>query len=374
MNDATSPLLLIGVGTAGCAMARGIGKASGDGARIVLADTDATSSVPGVPFVLLGGDRLSGRGSGGDIPMARLAAEDSMAAIDDTLQGVSLAIVVTSLGGGTGSGSTPVILNHLADRGVTTVVFATLPFAFEGEERRRTADGVTAAISECSSASLILPLDRLVSDAADSSMDDALKHAVDTLASGVTLFWRLLARPGYIHLDIERLRILVANAGAGRFAVATTQGRNRANDAVDALSRSSLLAASTNPVKNIVCGILAGNDLRLAELTQIADGVRTAFGERAAFTLATVNDEATFSGRISVVVLLFEAGRDEAADAPSDTPAKRTRRTKRSLKGANPLAQGPQGRGRFNDVEPTVWRDEDIDVPTFIRKGVTLDI
>ncbi len=371
MNDATSSLLLLGVGTAGAAMARGVKRASGDGVRLALADTDASTGSPDAPFVLLGGDRLSGRGSGGDIPMARLAAEDSTDAINDILEGVSLAIVVTALGGGTGSGATPVILRHLADRGVTTIAFATIPFAFEGEERRRAADGMMNAIVEYASASFILPLDRLVADAANGSMEDALKHAIDTLASGVTLFWRLLDRPGYIRLDIERMRRLVARAGSGRFAVVTTQGENRATDAVDALSRSTLLTAGTNPIKNIVCGVLAGNDLRLAEVGQVADGVRSTFGERAAFTLGTVNDEATFSRRLTVVILLFEAGADEAEDAAPSASSKHSRRGRSGAKGANPLAQGPQGRGRFNAVEPTVWRGEDLDTPTYIRRKVT---
>ncbi len=367
--NANSPLLLVGVGGAGSAIAHGVSRAFGESMRYVLADTDASSSRPGAPFILLGGDRLSGHGSGGDVVQARLAAEDSLKSFESALEGVRLAVIVTSLGGGTGGGATLEIVKHFDKRGVATIVFATLPFAFEGDERIRRARGLQSMISEASNSAVYVSLDKLIGDV--DQMDLAMRRAVDTLASAVTLFWRILAKPGYIRLDPERVRKIVAKAGRGRFATVNVQGPNRSADAVDALARSPLLAAATGPVRSILCGILAGEDLRLSEVGCIAEGVRDAFGRRASFDLATVNDEETFTGRISVVVLLFESGEesddadDEKAYPGGKRPSKRTK---------NPLAQGPQGRGRFNNVEPTVWNGEDLDVPAFIRRNITLDV
>ena len=103
MNE-NSPILLIGVGGAGCAIAHGVSRAFGESMRHVLCDTDAVSARENSRFILLGGDRLSGHGSGGDVAQARLAAEDSKHAFDELLEGVRLAVIVTSLGGGTGGG------------------------------------------------------------------------------------------------------------------------------------------------------------------------------------------------------------------------------------------------------------------------------
>jgi len=367
MNN-KSPLLLVGIGGAGSAMARGVSRAFGESMRYVLADTDASTGRPGVPFVLLGGDRLSGHGSGGDVVQARLAAEDSLKSFDEQLEGVRLAVVLAALGGGTGGGATLEVVKHFDKCGVPTIVFATLPFAFEGDERQRRARGMMSMIDEASSAAVFVHLDNLIGDA--DKMDDAMRRAVDTLASGVTLFWRLLEKPGYIRLDAERVRKIVAHAGRGRFAVVTTQGPSRAPEAVDALARSPLLAAAAGPVRSILCGVLAGEDLRLSEVGCIAEGVRDAFGRRAAFDLATVNDEATFTGRIAVVVLLFESGDEKE----SDDDGKASASQKRGKRPKNPLAQGPQGRGRFNNVEPTVWNGEDLDTPTFIRRNISLDL
>ena len=191
------------------------------------------------------------------------------------------------------------------------------------------------------------------------------------MASAVTLFWRLVEKPGYLRLDAERISHLVAKAGRGRFAAVTSRGPDRARDISDMLTRAPLLAASSGPVRAILCGVLAGDDLRLSEISTISDGVRAAFGNQAtSFELATVNDEDTFSGRISVVLLLFEANaKDDTEETPGGVMS--NRRKKRPEK---TLIVGPQGRGRFNNAEPTIWNSEDLDIPTFLRRGISLDV
>jgi len=368
MNDSSSSMLLIGIGTAGCAMVRGVARSFGEGLRYVLADTDARSGETGGPFALIGGDRLSGHGSGGDVVAARLAAEDSLGSLDGLLEGVRLAVVVTALGGGTGGGATFEALKRLAERGIPSCVFATTPFSFEGEDRQRNARGMMPMITETANATFFLPLDKLAGEG-DQTVDEAMSRAIDTMASGITLFWRLVEKPGYIRLDAERLRHLVAGSGRGRFASVVVEGDDRAEKAVDALRRSQLLLAASGPVRSMLCGILAGEDLRLSELGRIADGVKEAFGPNATFSLATVNDNETFAGRIAVVLMLFESGgREEEEDPSRQNENARRRRKQRAI-----LGTGPTGRGRFNNAEPTIWNGEDLDVPTFIRKNISLD-
>jgi len=363
--NAQSPILLIGIGGGGGAIARGVNRAFGGDLRHLLADTDAKSGEAGGPFTLLGGDRLSGRGAGGDVVAARMAAEDSISALDESVEGVRLAVIVSALGGGTGGGATIEAVKHLADLGIPSVVFATIPFTFEGEDRQRNARGVMAMIEETANATFFLPLDKLVGDT--DNMEEAMRRAIDTLASAVTLFWRLVEKPGYLRLDVERIRHLLSRAGRGRFATVSVQGPDRAAHAVEQLASAPLLTAGSGSVRAILCGILAGEDLRLSEVGRIAEGLRAAFGERCTFELATVNDEATFTGRIGVVAMLFEAnGRDD--DETGSGSIKGNRRHRHSV-----LGSGPTGRGRFNNAEPTVWNGEDLDVPTFLRKNITLD-
>ena len=361
--NASSPMLLIGIGGAGSAIARGVSRAFGSDMRYLLADTDASTAQDGEPFVLIGGDRLSGRGSGGDLVTARMAAEDSLGGLDEHLDGVRLAVIVTALGGGTGGGATYEALKHLAARGLPTLVFATTPFTFESDQRQRNSRGIMSMIEDNASSVFFLPLDKLVCGI--DNMDEALRRAVDTIATGITLFWRVVEKPGYIRMDAERLRHLIASAGRGRFAAITVQGDNRAAAAVQSLTRSETLHTGSAPVHKILCGILAGDDLRLSEVGTIADGIRDTFGQSLVTPeVATVNDESVFSGRLSVVVMLFES--DEKNAKPLPTANRRHTR--------NALSVGPTGRGRFNNAERTEWRGEDLDVPTYLRQNINLEI
>lgn len=370
MNTETSSLLLLGIGGMGCSTVRGVRRAYGHGIRALMVDSDAASgNAADLPFALIGGDRLAGRGAGGLPAEARAAYLDKPDVLDAQLEGVRTAIVVTALGGGTGSGATGEILKHLSTRGIVTVAFATLPFRFEGEERTNAAQTALGSIDQAADVSVPLPLDTLVADASsDDSMKDALARAADTLATALTLFWRILEKPGYISLDAERLRNAVADAGRARFATAAAFGQDRADGVLDALTSSRLLRAGVHaPARSIFMGILAGDDLRLSEVARVADGFRASFGRNATFHLGTVNDEATFSGRLAVAVLVFEESAVAKAASSSRRSAKAAAKSRKNSEAALAAAD------RFSDSEKTVWHGEDLDVPTYLRRNLTLE-
>ena len=362
MNPLSSPLILIGVGTAGAAMTRGILRAYGPGIRVLILDTDAQSGANGdLPFTLLGGNRLAGRGTGGQPASARASFQDDPTIIDPGLEGVRTAIVVTALGGGTGGGATGELLKHLHTLGIVTLLFATMPFAFEGEERMRLAKTSAGPVCQHADVSVLLPLDKLVSGSSD-NMKEALTRGVDTLASGVTLLWRILEKPGYIRLDAERLRNILTGCGRAQFATATASGANRVTSLLADFAQHPLLRHddAQPPVRTMLVGVLAGDDLRLSEIDVLVSGLTAAYGQHSHLELGTVNDEATFSGRLSVVVLLFEEGAMAANAAhPSNS---------------NDGKSGERATNtRFRRAEKTMWQDEDLDVPTYLRRQLTLD-
>ena len=371
MNPLPSPLILIGIGGAGAAMTRGVLRAYGPGIRAVVMDTDAQAGGNGdIPFTLLGGNRLAGRGTGGQPASARASFQDDPALLDPALAGVRTAVVVTALGGGTGGGATGELLKHLHTLGIVTLLFATTPFAFEGEERMRAAKTAIGTIEQNADVSVFLPLDELVADAGTDNMRTALARGVDTLASGVTLLWRILERPGYIHLDSERLRNALFGCGRAQFSTATAAGPDRVNTVLAHLAEHPLLRrdASRPPVRMILVGVLAGDDLRLSEIAEVSSGITAAYGPNAVLELGTVNDEATFSGRLSVVVLLFE---ESATAARTATQATLATAAESRAKGGGERSLGANS--RFRNAEKTMWNDEDLDVPTFIRRQMTLD-
>jgi len=358
-----SQLILIGVGGAGAAMTRGILRTYGPGIRTLILDTDAQiGGNDGIPFMLLGGNRLAGRGTGGQPASARASFQDNPEVIDHQLNGVRTAIVVTALGGGTGGGATGELLKHLHTLGIVTLLFATMPFEFEGEARMRLAKTSSGPVCQHADVSVLLPLDQLVTDAND-NLKSAMERGIDTLTAGVTLLWRILEKPGYIQLDSERLRSILTKCGRAQFACATGSGENRSQEILAQFAEHPLLKrdAAKAPIRTMLVGILAGDDLRLTEIATITSGLTAAFGQHATLELGTVNDEATFSGRLSVVVLLFEKSATPTAPARGGAPAK------------GGLLQEHPGNLRFRNAEKTIWNNEDLDIPTYLRRQLTLD-
>ncbi len=369
MNTYANTLLLLGIGGAGCAAARGVRRAYGGELRALAVDSDASSgSSPEMPFVLIGGDRLAGRGAGGLPAEARAAFLDSQEILDPHLEGVRTAVVVTALGGGTGGGATAEIVKRLSSRGIASIVFAALPFSFEGRERAACAGAALGSVERAADATVPMPLDALMANSGCDSMKDAFARMADTLATAVTLFWRILERPGYISLDEERLRTAIAEAGRGRFATASASGERRAEDILSALSTSPLLAGGGHaPTKSILLGILAGDDLRLSEVARLADGTRDALGRNASFQLGTVNDESTFSGRIAVAALVFE---ESALARPSSRAGRASKSSSKGRKLPDSALEAPEW---FANSEKTMWHDENLDIPTYLRRSLTID-
>ena len=179
----------------------------------------------------------------------------------------------------------------------------------------------------------------------------------------------MLEKPGYISLDPERLHNAISGSGRARFATATAFGPNRAEDVLRDISSSRLLidGSAHAPIKTIFMGILAGDDLRLSEIAKVADGFRGAFGRNASFQLGTVNDESTFSGRLTVAVLVFE---ESAITSKAKVSCKAARASAKNRKNAEAALAAAD---RFIDSEKTLWHDEDLDIPTYLRRSLTLD-
>jgi len=366
MNALPSPLLLLGIGGAGAVMTRGVLRAYGPGIRAMILDTDASSGGNGdLPFTLLGGNRLAGRGTGGQPASARAAFQDDPTLLDTALEGVRTVVIVTALGGGTGGGATGELLKHLHTLGITTLLFATLPFSFEGPERMRTAKTAAGPLEQHADVTVLLPLDDLVRLTQSDNMKEALTRGADTLASGVTLLWRLLERPGYIALDAERLRATLAHRGRAHFATLSATGPDRVNTILAQLAENPLLVhGDTLPhIRSILLGILAGDDLRLSEVAALSAGLAAVYGQKTDLQLGTVNDEDTFSGRLAVVLLLF-AESATAISTPATDKTSPNRPDPHVLVGLN---------ARFKNSERSSWNGEDLDIPTYIRRQLTLD-
>lgn len=388
-QELQSGLLLLGVGGGGCRLAAAVMSAYGGGMRALGVDTDALSnrqaSAGGMTCLLLGGARLAGHGTGGDAIQGRLVAQDDMQNLSPHLLGVRTVVVTACLGAGTGGGATPEIVKSLHDMGIATVCFVTLPFGFEGESRRKAAERVLPMIEEKADSLVVVSLDDLFADAGADLLEEAERKADDIISAGISLLWRLVTKPGFIQMDAERLHAMILKGGNARFGYAIADGANRAANVVAALRTCRLLRSGDALSKSnaLLLGILAGPDLRLAEIGEIMVKMRALCKAECVIEMGTVLDP-QYEGRVELVVMTFESwsaavqmeARKEsptvaeppvADDFPIQPGTKKTRG-----KGSK-LSFGATGRGKFQNVEPTIFNGQDLDIPTFVRRGIQLD-
>ena len=383
MSNEDNSLVLVGVGGAGCRIAAAAVESFGSGMKAVGFDSDALDArnVASFRCAVLGASRLDGRGTGGDRVNGRLAAQDDAARIRESLAGARTLVAVCGLGGGFGGGATPEILRIARESGMVTVCFATLPFSFEGADRRSEADRALASLEENTDALSVIPLDDLFSSidqAGALALPEATARATAVLSDAISLFWRLLLTPGFVRFNPDNLNAML-RSGGGRFSFAVSESTgqaDRASLAVKALVGSRLMrsGAALADSTAIVLGILGGEDLRLNELTIATSGITSACRLDCILHMGTVLDR-RFDGSIRLVALAFENWHAAAAPAtgelvvpePQSPRKSRDRSAKRSK-----LGFGTIGLGRFRQTAPTMYGSENLDEPTYLRRGMNL--
>ena len=379
MSSDNTGLVLVGIGGGGCRMAAAARQVHGDGLTAIGFDTDevAIRCVDGLRCQLIGATRLNKQGTGGVHSNGHLAAQDDLPMILEQFRDARVVVVVTCLGGGTGGGATPIILKALHGEGKVTLCFATLPFAFEGAARRQSAEGDRPFIEQVADTLVDVPLDDLYAGLAPATLPEAARQADAVMGSGLGLLWRLLLTPGYIRFDPARLQNMLMGAGSARYGYAAASGESRAEAAVAALAQAPLLrqGKSLSAARALVLGILAGPDLRLAEISTLMHGLAATCRKDVHVEMGVVLDP-RFAGRIELVALAFE----------SWVPAER--RVERSgsdgehlgdLLGRNGQrdAKLGVGVGKFHGVEKTIYKGvdgiEDLDIPTYQRRLILLE-
>ena len=363
----TEDLLLISLGGAAASIARRVAERAEAPLRALILDTDdatlqAITPVVGVATSVFGAKRLSGRGTGGAHSLGAGAFRDDAGQILAQVGSPRLAVLLTCCGGGT-AGAAPALLEALRAKGVATLAFAVAPFAFEGDDRKRAAN-------------VLLPLIETHADALPAAQ--AFSRAADRLAAGLGLLWTLVAHPGFLAFDAERFRAFLTHGEAGGlpfcFADVTVSGEGRAEAALAALREDPRFRVGgidrlANAAQLIV-GVLAGPDLRLREIGAVMEGLRAHCRSLKETLLGTADEEAR-EGTLSVVVLAFG---HPVANASEAQPGEAPRPLPRRPRGAKPAGTKVLGtaKNRFTDVAPTLYRGQNLDEPTYQRRGIRL--
>jgi cell division protein FtsZ len=267
----------------------------------------------------IGRELTSGLGSGADASIGRAAAEESHDQIKRALRGSDMVFVTAGEGGGTGSGAAPVVARVARELGALTVGIVTMPFRFEGTQRRATADAGVEDLRAACDTTIVIPNERLLEVLDRStSMMDAFKIADDVLRQGVQGICDLITMPGLINLDFADVRTIMQDAGSALMGIGFATGDNRAREAAERALRSPLIDTELVGAKGILLSIAGGEDLSLFEVNEAAEVVRQGATDDTNIIFgATIDERLRGQCWVTVVATGLGASRSRFVPSPS---------------------------------------------------------
>lgn len=255
------------------------------------------------------GEKLTrGLGVGGNPDIGGQAAEESRDKIKELLLDSDMVFLTAGMGGGTGSGATPVVAEIAKEVGALTVAIVTKPFSFEGARRMVAAEDAIEKLADKVDALIVIPNQRLM-DVIDRKMTliDAFKVVDSVLAQGVEGISEIITTPGLINVDFADVRTIMKNAGSALLGIGTGVGENRAQMAARAAISSPLLELSIQGAKGVLFNIAGGNDMTMSEVEEAARLVsETADADANIIFGATINPKLSDQMRITVVATGFD--------------------------------------------------------------------
>ncbi|MFP4166893.1 MAG: cell division protein FtsZ [Opitutales bacterium] len=404
---------IIGVGGAGVNVVDGLMLDGLQGVTRTVINTDAKvlgDSSDTEKFVL-GRSVTRGLGAGGEIELARQAAEADREALARLVEGFDLILLVSGLGGGTGSAAAPLIAEVAAKTDALVLAFVSLPFSFEGARRKSLADDGVGELRKLVHGLVSLPNDVLLQEGEDTdSVFESFAVANRWIARGVYALCSMLLKTGLINQDLNSLRhVFHGRGGKTIFGTGRAEGEGRMERALEELFLCPLLHVNERPSKldHILVHVAGGEELGITEINDLMSEVSKRFDSRDDIVFGAVIEE----GRRDSVELTLLAktemerkspvGKAGAPDkkantersksegglkiepeiAQNDKPPGPVHQTKLKEKNRkNPsqeefsFVEKDEERGYFEKTERNLYRDEDLDVPTYLRRGVRIKL
>ncbi|HXA70216.1 MAG TPA: cell division protein FtsZ [Stellaceae bacterium] len=309
-------ITVIGVGGAGGNAVNNMIRSNLVGCDFVICNTDAQAMKQSIceRRIQLGIGVTRGLGAGSRPDVGRIAAEEALEEIMETLGGANMVFITAGMGGGTGTGAGPVIARAAREAGILTLGVVTKPFQFEGAQRMRTAEAGIQELQKYVDTLIIIPNQNLFRVANEkTTFADAFKMADDVLYSGVRGVTDLMVMPGLINLDFADIRAIMAEMGKAMMGTGEAEGDRRSIDAAEAAISNPLLDdVSMKGAKGVLINITGGPDMTLFEVDEAANRIREEVDPEANIIFGSTFDE-SLEGRIRISVVA--TGIDAAAMA-----------------------------------------------------------
>ncbi len=353
--DQLAKIKVIGVGGGGCNAVNRMIESGLKGVDFIVANTDLqVLNNSKAPIKIQIGEQLTnGLGAGANPQVGKEAALESKSEIQAALEGADMVFVACGMGGGTGTGASPIIADIAQEMGALTVGIVTKPFSFEGKQRMNQATDGLKELKDHVDTLIVIPNDRL-REVIDKSTPllESFKEVDNVLRRGVQSISDLIAVAGLINLDFADVRAVMENRGNALIGIGMGIGDNRAAAAAREAVESPLLEASISGATDAIINVTGGPSLTLFEVEEAAEVIRnsantdinTIFG-------AVINENLTDEIIVTVIATGFDDRKEDDLEYHSYSRREETRK-------------------EIESEDPEEEIEEEADIPAFLRKRV----
>ena len=254
--------------------------------------------------VHIGKNLTKGLGAGMNPEIGRQAAEENRDEIAEILKGADMVFVTCGLGGGTGTGASPIVAEVAKEAGALTIAVVTKPFSFEGAQRKAIAYEGLENLKDRVDALIVISNDRLLQIIdRKTTLVNAFRVVDDVLRQGVQGISDLISKPGIVNVDFADVKAVLQDAGSALMGIGTAAGENRATQAAKSAINSPLLEFSIDGAKGILFNVSGGPDVTMLEINEAANVITESIDPNAKVIFGASLDESTKKGELSVTVI-----------------------------------------------------------------------
>jgi len=318
------------------------------------------------------GEKLTkGLGAGANPEVGKRAAEESKDEIIKVLQGADMVFVTAGMGGGTGTGSAPVVAQLAKEMGILTVGVVTKPFVFEGKVRMKNAENGIAELKSKVDTLITIPNDRLLQIVQkNTSMLEAFSIADDVLKQGIQSISDLIAVPGLINLDFADVTSVMKEQGLAHMGLGNATGENRAIEAAREAIQSPLLETSIRGAKGVLLNITGGPNLGLLEINEASTLVQESCDPEANIIFgASIREDLGEEIMITVIATGFDEEKHMGFEL-NQRPSVQSRPTLNTAptKPSQPEVKEEVAVAVEEPKKPSTTIEDDMEIPTFLRR------
>ncbi len=329
----------------------------------------------------LGKNLTKGLGSGMNPDIGRQAAEETKAEVQEAIKGADMVFISCGMGGGTGTGASPIVARISKEQSILTVAVVTKPFFFEGDQRGKIAEQGIEDLSKEVDAIIVIPNDNILSASSkDTSFKEAFAMSDEVLRQAVEGISELITTPGVINIDFADIKAIMTDAGATFMGIGVAAGENRAEEAALKAINSPLLDISISGAKGVLFAVTGNEDLTMHEVQEVAKIITESINKDARVIFGSIRDENMKKGEMKVTVIATGFSPSEQKKSlfgkSSSTPAEQPVSRVSSRPSNSTLEKLKNREAEAEDMfeEETLDEISDDDenwsaVPAFLRRG-----